>query len=227
METEESELRQYIVTLVGRTSLYMHHDNLDWADEMDLWKLDPGNAKASKAGDDRYPPFRWLGCLYHDGLEVTIPSDNVMSCFKSGGTQIPTGKGKKTFKAQTQSGILAPDVHWKFTFGDGKTCLVAPLFEGRIERTWLEWKDLCAKIGFELNARRADVNGRKHVRARPLFDKWKLTGTLIVTDPEITTEVLQRIGSYCGQYIGLCDWRPGSKKSPGPFGVFDFIVKAA
>ena len=46
-----------------------------------------------------------------------------------------------------------------------------------------------------------------------------VSGELIVTDEQITDEVLNSILAYAGTYKGLCDWRPGSK-TPGSFGTF-------
>jgi OmcA/MtrC family decaheme c-type cytochrome len=58
------------------------HDNIDWADFMEDWKNDPANKKNSKAGDDRSPSWRWLGCVYHDGKVLSIPQANIMKSLK-------------------------------------------------------------------------------------------------------------------------------------------------
>ena len=59
----------------------------------------------------------------------------------------------------------------------------------------------------------------KHIRVRPMLRTWAVSGELIVTDEQITDEVLNSILAYAGTYKGLCDWRPGSK-TPGSFGTF-------
>src|SRR5882724_8856502 len=105
-------MRTYNVTIQGKTPLIMHSDNIEWADQMKAWEMVAANKAASKAGDDRTPAFRWLGTVYHDGTQVVMPSDNVMRCLMAGGARMPTGKGQKTFKAQTQSGIMAPQLYW-------------------------------------------------------------------------------------------------------------------
>ena len=71
-------MKTYAVEIIGKTPLLMHHDNIEWADYMDTWKNDPGNKKTSKAGDDRSPAWRWLGCCYHDGKRLAIPQANIM-----------------------------------------------------------------------------------------------------------------------------------------------------
>src|SRR6185436_4188975 len=114
-------MRAYQITLVGKTPLLMHPDDIPWSDQMEAWRKDPRNKAASRPGDDRTPPFRWLGSLYHDGTYIAMPSDNVMAALMYGGALIPTGHGQKTFKAQTQSGILAPDLFWTFTNNGQRT----------------------------------------------------------------------------------------------------------
>lgn len=215
-------MRTYRVRLEGKTPLIMHQDNIEWSDRMDQWKLDPKNKAASKPGDDRTPPFRWLGALYHDGQQIVIPSDNVMRCLMAGGAMLPTGKGQKTFKAQTQSGMMAPEIYWPLLL-DGRSIPVTDLLENFERRTWEEWNNLAAKLGFMLYLKRAKIGQSKHIRVRPRFDRWRVEGSLIVLDEAITGDTLAQIGSLSGQYAGLCDWRPGGK-TPGPHGMFEFHV---
>ena len=107
-------MRKYEVTLTGTTPLLMHWDNIEWADQMDAWKNDPANRKDSRAGDDRSPAWRWIGSCYHDGKHITIPSDNLMRSMMEGGAMVPVpgGKNGKTFKAQTQSGMMVSESDW-------------------------------------------------------------------------------------------------------------------
>lgn len=84
-------MQDYIVTLTGKTPLLMHADSIEWADEMDRWKSN-ANKKGSRAGDDRSPAYRWLGCLYHDGTNVGVPNDNLMRALMEGsGSRSNTG----------------------------------------------------------------------------------------------------------------------------------------
>ena len=71
-------MRTYVVTITGTQPLLMHHDDIDWADTMEQWKLDKDNKKNSKAGDDRSPAFRWIGNLYRDeNGAIILPTDNI------------------------------------------------------------------------------------------------------------------------------------------------------
>lgn len=217
-------MKTYRVTLKGKTPLIMHQDNIEWADRMELWKKDPRNKAASKPGDDRTPPFRWLGAMYHDGKQVVIPSDNIMRSLMTGGTLTPTGKGQKTFKAQSQSGIMAPDLYWPLVV-DGHTIPVVDMLKPGFEtRTWEEWNALAVAGGFMLFLKRAKIGNAKHIRVRPKFERWSTSGELIVTDEAISLDVLKTIGEQAGQFGGIGDWRP-SAKTPGPYGMYEFLVE--
>ena len=60
-------MRTVRIELTGKMPLIMHADNIEWADEMEAWRTNPANKAKSKAGDDRTPPWRWIGSLnYND-----------------------------------------------------------------------------------------------------------------------------------------------------------------
>jgi hypothetical protein len=216
---------KYQITLTGKTPLLLHHDDIDWADAMDAWKNDPSNKVGSKAGDDRSPAHRWIGCLYHDGAQLCIPQDNVMRSIMEGGAMVPVpgGKSGKTFKSQTQSGIASPDAYWSLAVA-GKSLPYAPVKKLIKEPDFAAHKKAALDMGFSLFVKRAKVGTSKHIRVRPRFDGWSLSGVLLVTDKQITANVLTDILTYAGQYKGLGDWRPGGK-TPGPYGMFDAVVK--
>lgn len=218
-------MRSYTVTLTGKTPLLMHADNIDWADQMDAWKANPANKKGSKAGDDRSPAFRWLGGLYHDGTHVALPNDNLMRCFMEGGAMVPVpgGRSGKTFKAQTQSGMLVDGSHWPVRV-NGQAIPVGPLLALQSEKDFAVHRDAVTKHGFTLHVKRAKIGQSKHVRVRPVFDQWSVDGIVHVWDEQITKDVLREIVSYAGLYKGLGDWRPGGK-TPGPHGMFTAEVK--
>lgn len=221
------ELRTYEVTLTGTTPLIMHWDNIAWADAMDAWRLDPKNKKFSKAGDDRTPVWRWLGCMYHDGERVALPQDNLMRALMEGGAMVlvPGGKMGKSFKQQTQSGLIVAEPFWSVSVSGGEIPIEP------FQR--LAWDSsvsfdahqaLAKKHGFELFMKRAKVGQNKHVRVRPVFSNWSVSGTIQVMDAQITTDVLTDILTMAGTYKGLGDWRPSSK-TPGPYGRFTSSVK--
>lgn len=221
---EETMMRNYQITITGKMPLLMHADNIAWADEMSGWKAESKNKKTSKAGDDRSPAFRWLGCLYHDGQVIGIPNDNLMRCFMEGGAMVPVpgGKSGKTFKSQTQSGMLVEGTHWALRV-DGQTIPVAPLMALRAEPDFAAHQAFAQTLGFALHLKRAKIGMSKHIRVRPIFEHWSATGAVVVWDDQITKDTLQDIVTQAGIYKGLGDWRPGGK-TPGPYGMFTALV---
>ena len=220
-------MRRYQVTITGVSALLLHHDNIDFADALKAWRQDPANKKliAGGAGDDRSPAFSWLGCLYeHDG-HIVVPGDNIMRCLMEGGAQVPVpgGKNGKTFKAQTQSGILIEEEGWPVLV-DGKPIPLSKIEPLRDEMDFAVHKETAVELGFDLFVKRAKVGTSKHIRVRPRFARWQLRGHAMVTDEQITTDVLRSIFEYAGLYKGLGDWRPSSK-TPGPYGRFTAEVK--
>lgn len=221
-----SKVRKYEVTITGTTPLLMHWDNIDWADKLDAWKADPANKKTGKAGDDRSPAWRWIGSMYHDGKVVAMPSDNLMRCIMEGGVMVPVpgGRGNKTFKSQTQSGMMSDQPYWPVYVANGSQVPMSAIEPLLKTEDFAQHKDACAALGFRLHVKRAPVNSSKHIRVRPMFEGWRLKGSITVWDEQITTRVLTDILTYAGQYKGLGDWRPGGR-TPGSFGMFSAEVK--
>ena len=215
-------MKTYQITITGKTPLLMHHDNIEWADFMDEWKNNPESKKGSKAGDDRSPAWRWLGCVYHDGKTLGIPQANIMRSLMEGGAMVPVPGGKmgKTFKSQTQSGMMSVEPFWALHV-NGK-----PIEWAGIERLkdidkFAGHKVAARELGFELLVKRAKVGSSKHVRVRPQFAAgWVASGSLAVWDEQIDQRSLASILEYAGQYKGLGDWRPGGR-TPGPYGTFE------
>lgn len=213
-------MRQYAVTLTGKTPLLLHADNIEWQDRLKLYDATPEAKKVKVAGDDRSPAWRWLGSLYHDGKSITVPSDNLMRCMLEGGALVPVpgGRSGKTFKAQTQSGAAVKEPHWSILV-NGKSVDVRPFLKLTKEMDFDKHQELAQKNGFVLSIKRAKIGQSKHVRVRPRFDEWVLKGTLMVWDDQLTLNVLRDIWSSAGEFKGLCDWRPSSK-TPGVYGTF-------
>lgn len=221
-------MREYEVTITGKTPLLMHQDNIEWADFMEDWKNDPANKQASKPGDDRTPAWRWLGCVYNDGNVVGIPQANLMRSIMEGGAMVlvPGGRGGKTFKAQTQSGMMSIDTFWPLTTRMGNVVSWADIEALKDVDSFGEQKKRAADLGFGLIVKRAAVKSSKHVRVRPIFDAgWQLRGRLAVWDEQITNDVLKNILDYAGQYKGLGDWRPSAPKTPGPYGTYSAEIR--
>lgn len=218
-------MKTYEVTLTGSTPLLMHWDNIDWADKMSEWKDDAANRKESKAGDDRTPAWRWIGSMYNDGQFVTIPSDNLMRAIMEGGAMVPVpgGRSGKTFKSQTQSGMMVNEADWPVLINGDPIPFdyIKPLLA---EKNFQAHKALVESLGFSLFVKRAKVGTSKHIRVRPRFQNWAARGTVSVWDEQVTDSVLVDLFMYAGRYKGLGDWRPGGK-TPGAFGMFTAEIR--
>lgn len=224
---------KYLVTLTGTQPLIMHRDNVEWSDTIKAWQQDPNNKKLSKAGDDRSPAWTWLGSLYHDDRVIAISADNIMTMLREGGASVPVpgGKNGKTFKSQSQSGILPLDPFWPVLVPqkDGKREVyteipVEPLAALEGNADFEKHAETVRDVGFELFVKRVKVGTSKHIRVRPMFRRWTAAGSILVTDTQITRQVLVSILDMAGKLKGLCDWRPSSK-TPGPYGTFEATVE--
>ena len=217
-------IRYYDIELIGNQPLIMHSDNIEWADKMEAWKNDKNNKKKSKAGDDRTPAYRWIGYLYHDGDRLTMPTENIMRSMMEGGAMVPVpgGRSGKTFKSQSQSGIMPVEASWPL-FVEGKQVPFRPINELMNVESFQDHMSAAEEMGFKLFTKRARVGQQKHIRVRPMFVAWATRDILVVQDDQITQDVLQDILYCSGTYKGLGDWRPGSK-TPGTHGTFSANV---
>ena len=214
------------VTITGTMPLLMHADSIEWADQMEEWKNDPDNKGKSKAGDDRTPAYRWIGYLNFDDPQtgvVTIPSEYIMRSIMGGAALVPTGKGKGTYKALSQSGLLCSDFHWPLLV-KGKPIGMARIQEIGKLPTYKAQAEAVRDLGFSLFAKRARVGTSKHIRVRPRFDNWAAQGEILITDDAIDKRTLQKILDLAGRLKGMGDWRPGSP-TPGPFGMYTASVE--
>jgi hypothetical protein len=220
-------MKTYRFVLTQKSPMLHSRDNIEWSDRMKLWQQDADNKKLSIPGDDRSPAFTWLGRLYHDGKHATLPSENLMSCLMLGGAQklVPGGKHGKTFKAQTQSGMMVMEEHLQIIV-NGKPIGVEKILALSCVNDFQRHQDAVQAAGFLLDIRRAkpkSSNG-KHVRVRPRFEGWSVAGTIGVWDEQLTLPVLQDIFRISGDLKGVGDWRPSAPK-PGPWGRFDAAVE--
>jgi len=210
-------------TLTGITPLLMHSDDIEATTMVSAWRKSPANKSIGVPGDDRSPPWTWQTYCYRDESgNITLPSANVMACLKQAGAKMIL-KRQTTFKAATQSGLLITDENLPFTNG-GKTINVAEFVENRDE-SYVQQVARAEAAGFELYMKRVPVNTTKHIRCRPKFKSWSVTGTIKMMAPEITLETLTMLFELAGA-VGLCDWRPSSR-SPGIHGMFEASVKKA
>lgn len=212
---------QFDFVLKGRTPLLMHRDDIESADLLELWQKDPKNANLSKKGDDRTPPWRWKTYCYSDGERLTLPVDCLMTSLRAAGAELVI-KGSKTFKQVTQTGLFIPTEHLPLTV-EGKEIKAASI--EAIEGDFPAHSEAVKKLGFRLFVKRAKVGQSKHIRVRPRFDAWEVKGRIEVLAEEITTDVLTQLFLIAGTRKGVCDWRPNSPRSPGPFGCFDTALE--
>jgi hypothetical protein len=211
--------------LKGEMPLLMHWDNIDGSDLMKEWRQDPGNKNLSVAGDDRSPGWTWHTYCYTDGVNVTMPMDNIMAALLYGGSQIILKK-QKTFKELSQSGIIPTAEHFEFRYGPDDKLLPIAALDKMKDDVFKVQAEKCKKLGFRLFVKRARVGQSKHVRVRPRFDQWSVRGQVEVTVQEITLDILTQIFDYAGRG-GLCDWRPSTKGRPGPYGMFQSKLSKA
>jgi len=214
-------MKRYKIEMTGLTPLIMHKDNIAFGEKVKLWSKDPANKGNSIAGDDRTPPWIWIGYTYHDGQELGVPSDNLMTMLREGGAKVPK-KGKETFKKQTQSGIMLDQQQFQLLV-NGHPIPLEPIKSliGNMEFT--DHLEMAESLGFELLVKRAVIGRGKHIRVRPMFRQWKLIGSLTVLDEELsglTRDVLEMVFLQAGAVCGLGDWRPSSGSS-GTFGRFE------
>jgi len=218
-------MNQYQVEITGQTPLLMHNDNISFSEKVTAWAKDPANKPNSVAGDDRTPAWTWIGYLYHDGRELGMPSDNLMTMLREGGSKM-IKRGKETYKKQTQSGIMLDQQQWRLLV-KGQPISLDPIRDLIGNNDFLAHLEVSESLGFELLVKRAAIGRAKHVRVRPMFREWTLVGSLTVLDEELsglTLDVLQQVFNLSGALCGMGDWRPSSGSS-GTFGRFIADVK--
>lgn len=211
-------------TLTGATPILFHADDVEAADMLSEWRKDPKNRDHSVSGDDRSPPWTWMTYLHSDGEKVALPGEAIMTALRVAAARI-TLKGKETFKKQSQSGMMLESEFCDFEGPKGPV-LMADLARLR-DLPFAEQARRVQDLGFTLFVKRAPIGQAKHVRVRPRFNSWRARGRVEVLDPIITEDVLRQMFEIAGSYAGLLDWRPSSKKSPGPFGKFEAALKRA
>ena len=211
-------------TLTGVSPLLHHKDDVELSDLVKGWQKDPSNKNVSVAGDDRTPPWLWQTYLYNDGEHVAVPTDNISAMLRMASARMIL-KGNKTFKELSQCGLFMEADYLKQRDENGVIIALSDIEDLR-DLPFSEQKSAADDLGFALFIKRAKVGANKHVRVRPRFNTWTLNGAVDVTAKEITESHLKEMFAIAGFYIGLCDWRPGTPKSPGRFGRFDAkIVK--
>lgn len=209
--------------LTGTSPLLMHADDVEASDMLGAWRKDPANKRLSTPGDDRSPAWTWQSYWYLDDEgNMTIPSDNLLACLSYAGGKIILKK-QETLKRLVASGIQIPDDYLDFR-SNGEKVSATSFVENRDEK-FTDQQKRARKLGFDLFVKRATVGTSKHVRVRPKFKDWTVSGSLILTAPEFDDEKLEQLFQIAGYSAGLGDWRPSSPKKPGRYGMFEAKVK--
>lgn len=214
---------KYQFTLTGQTPIFVHADDVMASDHLTAWRKDPKNKDLSVPGDDRSPPWTWQTYLYHDGEHLAVPQENIMACLRKAAAQVQMPKGRKSFKELSQSGLMIEGEYCDF-LSRGKRIPRAAIV-AMASMSFHDQFEAVKELGFELKVKRAKVGQSKHVRVRAVFRAWSVVGTINVSEPVITLDVLKQLFEIGGRYVGLMDWRPGSPQSPGPYGIFGATLK--
>jgi hypothetical protein len=217
----------YQVRIVGTTPIIVHADSVEWADFIAAWRGDPKNKGLSKAGDDRTPPFSWMGCLNYSHAEtgfLAVPGEYLAKALMGGAAGVPTGRGKATFKSLSQSGLLCGNSPWPLLV-DGKKIQMSEIRKLRDLATFGEHLQAVRGMGFDLLVKRARIGQQKHIRVRPIFHRWSTEGEILVLEDQlIKRPILEQFLELGGRLKGLGDWRPGAP-TPGNFGMFKAVVE--
>lgn len=210
----------------GTSKLLMHADDIERADMLSKFRKDPKNKGISKAGDDRSPAWTWQTYLYVDVEtgRVVIPGRCMMACLTKAGTHL-SGAKRGSLKKSVAAGVLINEEFLTFTVNGKPIDAKKILDPATRELDYDGQKALASKLGFELHAIRAKIGQSKHIRVRPSFSGWSISGTIETLLPEINSEVLDELFSVAGKRIGIGDWRPDSPGSPGPHGRFSAMVQ--
>lgn len=209
--------------ITGVSPLLVHSDDVEKSDMLTKWRKDGKNKAVSTRGDDRSPAWTWQTYLYTDGVSLVIPTDNLSACIREAATTM-TLSGMKSFKEASMCGLVFHDDFLPI-IGPLDRAIQASEIDALAEMTFAEQSEAVKALGFSLFVKRAKVGSAKHVRVRPRFDQWSLSGTVEVIAKEIEFDHLKEMFELGGFYKGLCDWRPGSPKRPGRFGRFTAEIK--
>lgn len=212
----------YRFELAGLTPLLMHHYNVEESDRLAAIRK---KMKGGKAGDDRSPPESWKSYLYYseDTGNVCLPSENILASLLGGGGKVKVG-GKETLKAHSQR-VGFDRLDYDLLVG-GK-----PISKEAIDNITGEFGEhavAARALGFRLHLKPCTVGAARHIRVRPIFSNWTVSGTFEIEDDDVNIlglTALRDLFETCGRLVGVGDWRPGAPKKPGQYGRFTATVE--
>lgn len=220
-------------TIKGTMPLLLHADNVEWSDELSAERSRTQSQREKdghtvRRGDDRDPAWTWMGYMYKslDEKVFTVPNQNLSAAIIIAATRTQK-KPRGSYKADAASQIAFDSIDLEF-FCDGKQIEVKDIQNLRNEPNFEKHREAAKDLGFKLDMRRAKVGASKHVRVRPRFEKWSISGVIRLHPGPIRAikgamdrsdaPTLEDLLNYAGN-VGLGDWRPGSPH-PGAFGMF-------
>jgi len=217
----------YNFKLIGASPLLMHADDVTAASQINALRKSAEGKKWEK-GDDRFPFWTWVTYLYHDGEHVCMPQENITAALIKAATSIKES-GNTSYKSAAAAGLIPLTESFDFTV-QGNAIPIAPFLQlatappgndhgGR--EGFIALSDLAKQMGFCDFVKRASIGKAKHVRVRPKFSFWEVTGRIEnVLPAEIKEKVMMEIFAVAGARVGIGDWRPGAPGKPGPYGRF-------
>lgn len=215
-------MQSYRFQLNGLTSLLMHHNNIEERDRIEAMRK---RMKGGKPGDDRSPPDTWKGYLYtsDDTGNICVPSENLLTCVLTAGAKVKVS-GKETLKTHSQRiGFDRLDYD---LLVNGKAIAKTSCIE--VSGEFGEHATAVRDLGFRLHVKPCTVGKAKHVRVRPQFSNWSLSGSFEIEDDDaniLNLSSLRELFSVAGRLSGLMDWRPSSPTKPGQYGRFTAEVE--
>jgi hypothetical protein len=222
----KGDMQTYSFNLTGVTPILMHANNIEERDRIEALRK---KMKGGKAGDDRSPPESWKGYLYtsEDTGNVCVPSENILSCLMMGGAKVKVS-GKETLKTHSQR-VLFDRMDYDLLI-HGKTIAKADTDE--IDGEFGEHTVAARNLGFRLHVKPCKVNKASHVRVRPIFSGWTLSGQFDIEDEDanlLGLTALRDLFTTCGRLVGIGDWRPGpgDGRKAGQYGRFTAEVNRA
>lgn len=213
---------QYKFEITGITPIILHNNDIEARDHIESVRK---RMKGGKAGDDRSPPESWKGYLYtsEETGNVCIPAENLLACMLGGGSKVKVG-GKETLKTHSQR-IGFDRLDYDLKVG-GKT--IAKSDTDAITGEFGEHAAAARSLGFRLHVKSASVGTSKHIRVRPIFSNWSVSGSFEIEQDDANVlglTALRDLFTACGRLVGLGDWRPSSPKKPGQYGRFTAVVE--
>lgn len=149
----------------------------------------------------------WIAGTYWEtgkGINVVMPSENLMACFFNGSKGMKKGKTALTRVVYSAMIVLPFEPYIMY---ENK-----PITKERIIKN--DWFHTCGAV----------ISGRRVDRIRTMIPEcWKISFQIKTKDESLNFDDIKKIVDNAGTSAGLGDWRPSSPKKPGSHGTFKVI----